>query len=109
MVKVILVFQRVATTFPKFFYWPYPINFHGGENLFRTTLIAPCGMDCAICIAYLREKTIAVDVMHLTGSAIKTAPYLAATWCGGGTTTIVWSSRVKVYGNSTFDTAKIMA
>ncbi len=26
------------------------------KNLFRTTLIAPCGMDCAICMAYLREK-----------------------------------------------------
>ena len=23
---------------------------------FRTTLIAPCGMDCAICMAFLREK-----------------------------------------------------
>jgi hypothetical protein len=23
---------------------------------FKTTLIAPCGMDCAICSAYLREK-----------------------------------------------------
>ena len=27
-----------------------------GKNPFRTTLIAPCGMDCAICMAYLREK-----------------------------------------------------
>jgi hypothetical protein len=26
------------------------------KNPFRTTLIAPCGMDCAICMAYLREK-----------------------------------------------------
>lgn len=26
------------------------------RNPFRTTLIAPCGMDCAICMAYLREK-----------------------------------------------------
>jgi len=26
------------------------------KNPFRTTLIAPCGMDCAICSAYLREK-----------------------------------------------------
>lgn len=27
-----------------------------GKNPFRTTLIAPCGMDCAICSAFLREK-----------------------------------------------------
>jgi hypothetical protein len=26
------------------------------KNPFRTTLIAPCGMDCAICSAFLREK-----------------------------------------------------
>lgn len=26
------------------------------KNPFRTTLIAPCGMDCAICSAHLREK-----------------------------------------------------
>ena len=26
------------------------------KNPFRTPLIAPCGMDCAICKAYLREK-----------------------------------------------------
>ena len=26
------------------------------KNPFRTTLIAPCGMDCAICRAFLREK-----------------------------------------------------
>lgn len=26
------------------------------QNPFRTTLIAPCGMDCAICSAFLREK-----------------------------------------------------
>jgi hypothetical protein len=26
------------------------------KNAFRTTLIAPCGMDCAICMAYLRQK-----------------------------------------------------
>ncbi len=28
----------------------------GAKNPFRTTLIAPCGMDCAICSAFLREK-----------------------------------------------------
>lgn len=27
-----------------------------GKNPFRTTLIAPCGIDCAICSAHLREK-----------------------------------------------------
>jgi len=27
-----------------------------GKNPFRTTLIAPCGMDCAICVAHRREK-----------------------------------------------------
>ncbi|HOX34601.1 MAG TPA: DUF3795 domain-containing protein [Methanoregulaceae archaeon] len=27
-----------------------------GKNPFRTTLVAPCGMDCAICMAFLREK-----------------------------------------------------
>jgi hypothetical protein len=26
------------------------------KNPFKTTLIAPCGMDCAICMAFLREK-----------------------------------------------------
>jgi hypothetical protein len=26
------------------------------KNPFNTTLIAPCGMNCAICMAYLREK-----------------------------------------------------
>jgi hypothetical protein len=26
------------------------------KNPFRTRLIAPCGMDCAICMAYLRER-----------------------------------------------------
>jgi hypothetical protein len=26
------------------------------KNPFRTNLIAPCGMDCAICRAYLRKK-----------------------------------------------------
>jgi len=26
------------------------------KNPFRTTLVAPCGMNCAICMAYLREK-----------------------------------------------------
>lgn len=26
------------------------------KNPFRTTLIAPCGMDCAICSAFLRQK-----------------------------------------------------
>ncbi|PKL64595.1 MAG: hypothetical protein CVV32_07945 [Methanomicrobiales archaeon HGW-Methanomicrobiales-3] len=26
------------------------------KNPFRTTLIAPCGMNCAICSAFLREK-----------------------------------------------------
>jgi hypothetical protein len=26
------------------------------KNPFRTSLIAPCGMDCAICMAFLREK-----------------------------------------------------
>ena len=26
------------------------------KSPFRTTLIAPCGMDCAICTAFLREK-----------------------------------------------------
>ena len=26
------------------------------KNPFRTTLIAPCGMNCAICMAYLKEK-----------------------------------------------------
>ncbi|MEI7857063.1 MAG: DUF3795 domain-containing protein [Methanomicrobiales archaeon] len=26
------------------------------KNPFRTTLIAPCGMNCAICMAYLRTK-----------------------------------------------------
>ena len=28
----------------------------GEKNSFRTTLIAPCGMDCAICMAFLRER-----------------------------------------------------
>jgi hypothetical protein len=27
-----------------------------GKSPFKTTLIAPCGMDCAICSAFLREK-----------------------------------------------------
>lgn len=27
-----------------------------GKNPFKTTLIAPCGMDCAICMAFLRVK-----------------------------------------------------
>lgn len=27
-----------------------------GKNPFRTALIAPCGMDCAICSAFLRQK-----------------------------------------------------
>jgi hypothetical protein len=27
-----------------------------GKNPFKATLIAPCGMDCAICRAFLREK-----------------------------------------------------
>jgi hypothetical protein len=27
-----------------------------GKNPFLTTMIAPCGMDCAICMAFLREK-----------------------------------------------------
>ncbi len=39
---------------------PGDILIHGGknpgENPFRTTLVAPCGMDCAICSAFLREK-----------------------------------------------------
>ncbi|MCK9580191.1 MAG: DUF3795 domain-containing protein [Methanoregula sp.] len=26
------------------------------KNPFKTILIAPCGMDCAICMAFLREK-----------------------------------------------------
>jgi hypothetical protein len=26
------------------------------KNAFMATLIAPCGMDCAICMAYLRKK-----------------------------------------------------
>lgn len=26
------------------------------KNPFRTVLVAPCGMDCAICMAHLREK-----------------------------------------------------
>ena len=26
------------------------------KNSFKTTLIAPCGMNCSICMAYLREK-----------------------------------------------------
>jgi hypothetical protein len=26
------------------------------KNPFKITLIAPCGMDCAICMAFLREK-----------------------------------------------------
>ncbi|MFA4877167.1 MAG: DUF3795 domain-containing protein [Methanoregula sp.] len=26
------------------------------KDPFRTTLVAPCGMDCAICMAFLREK-----------------------------------------------------
>lgn len=26
------------------------------KNPFRTTLIAPCGMNCAICMAYLRQN-----------------------------------------------------
>ena len=26
------------------------------KNPFKSTLIAPCGMDCAICMAFLREK-----------------------------------------------------
>jgi hypothetical protein len=26
------------------------------KSPFKTTLIAPCGMDCAICMAFLREK-----------------------------------------------------
>ena len=26
------------------------------KNPFRTTLVAPCGMNCAICTAFLREK-----------------------------------------------------
>jgi len=28
----------------------------GVTNPFKTTLIAPCGMNCAICMAYLRKK-----------------------------------------------------
>jgi len=27
-----------------------------GKSPFRTTLIAPCGMNCAICMTFLREK-----------------------------------------------------
>jgi hypothetical protein len=27
-----------------------------GKNPFKTTLIAPCGMNCALCMAYLRKK-----------------------------------------------------
>ena len=27
-----------------------------GKNPFKASLIAPCGMDCAICMAFLREK-----------------------------------------------------
>jgi len=48
--------------------WPAPVppvrtlSIHdqlpvmAGKNPFRTTLVAPCGMDCAICMAFLREK-----------------------------------------------------
>jgi hypothetical protein len=33
-----------------------PYSCMAAKNPFRTTLIAPCGMDCAICSAFLREK-----------------------------------------------------
>jgi len=46
----------VATTCPKFFIGRSLSDSMAVKNPFRTTLIAPCGMDCAICMAYLREK-----------------------------------------------------
>ncbi len=35
---------------------PYMAAKNPGKNPFRTTLIAPCGINCAVCSAFLREK-----------------------------------------------------
>ena len=33
-----------------------PLTFMAGRNPFTARLVAPCGMDCAICMAHLRDK-----------------------------------------------------
>ena len=40
-----------------------------GKNPFRTTLIAPCGMNCAICSAFLRRRTGAGGALTRTAAA----------------------------------------
>jgi hypothetical protein len=56
MVKVIRPGYMVAPYFHRFFTDRHLSNSMAVNNPFRTILIAPCGMDCAICVAFLREK-----------------------------------------------------
>jgi hypothetical protein len=59
---------------------------HGmaAKNPFRTILIAPCGMNCAICMAFHRKRSGAAGVTHRIGSAAKTAPSLPVRRSGAG-------------------------
>jgi hypothetical protein len=61
------------------------------KNPFRTTLIAPCGMDCAICMAYLREKNHcsgcrAPDRKHHINCTISACEKVRNKYCSSGCT-----------------------
>jgi hypothetical protein len=42
----------------------------------KTKLITPRGMNCAICIAFLREKTGVMGAVHRKENAINTALFV---------------------------------
>jgi hypothetical protein len=56
IVKVIRALAWSRNTFPRFFIGRSLSTSMIVKNPFGATLISPCGMDCAICMAYLGEK-----------------------------------------------------
>jgi hypothetical protein len=47
---------KVTGTIRQHFRMTRPFTFMAGKIPFKTTLMAPCGMDCAVCSAFLRKK-----------------------------------------------------
>ena len=61
----------------------------------KTKLIAPCGMNCAICLAFLREKTGVTGAGHQKETAINAARFIHVYTGKGSTVLIVIRSRAK--------------
>ena len=71
------------------------------KNPFRATLIAPCGMDCAICMAFLQEKNRCGGGYAPDRKCSRNCTIFVCENVRAGTTMSVASSRATRSGNWT--------